>query len=86
MINVITAPEIEMLIIHNEDQYESFKVTKKKPSNYCKQNLKFKDVKSYKFVKEYFSNIQTLVSAIKTYRQKANVKKGEITLYDLLRK
>lgn len=85
VINVITAPEIEMLIIHNEDRYENYKATNKKPSDYCKQNLKFKDVKSYQFVKGYFSNIQTLVSAIETYRQKANVKKGEITLYDLLR-
>lgn len=85
VINVITAPEIEMLIIHNEDKYNDYNKTKKKPSDYCKQNLKYSDVKSYKFVEEYFSNIKTLISAIKTYRQKADVKKGETTLYDLLR-
>lgn len=32
VIDVITAPEIEMLIIHNEDKYDDFKRTKKKPS------------------------------------------------------
>lgn len=86
VVNVITAPEIEMLIIHNEDKYDDFKGTKKKPSDYCKQNLKYPDVKSYKFVREYFSNIQTLISAIKKYRQKANDKMREKTLCDLLQK
>ncbi len=85
VINVVTAPEIEMLIIHNEDKYDDFKKAREKPSDYCKRNLKYTDVKSYKFVKEYFSNIQMLTSAIKIYRQKANVEKREITLYDLLR-
>lgn len=85
VINVITAPEIEMLIIHNEDMYDDFKSTRKKPSDYCKQNLKYPDVKSYKFIKDYFSNIQTLIYAIKKYRQKANIKIREKTLCDLLR-
>lgn len=39
VINVITAPEIEMLIIHNEGAYEHFKRSRKKPSDFCKQNL-----------------------------------------------
>lgn len=85
VINVITAPEIEMLIIHNEDKYDDFKKSREKPSDYCKQKLKYTDVKSYKFVKGYFSNIQKLISAIKIYNQKANVEKREITLYNLLR-
>jgi hypothetical protein len=75
-----------MLIIHNEDKYDDYKATRKKPSDYCKQNLKYAYVKSYKFVKGYFSDIHTLVSAIKIYHQKANVKKSEKTLYDLLSK
>lgn len=34
VINVITAPEIEMLIIFNEDRYKEFKKSGKKPSSF----------------------------------------------------
>ena len=43
------------------------------------------DVKSYDFVKQYFSNPQLLVKAIKEYRRTANIPKGEYGLSDLLR-
>nr|WP_294469941.1 hypothetical protein [uncultured Sellimonas sp.] len=43
------------------------------------------DVKSYDFVKEYFSNPDTLVRAIAEYRRVANIPKGEYTLVDLLK-
>lgn len=49
VINVITAPEIEMLIIHSEDKYKDFKKSGKKPSDFCKQDLKMKDVKTYQY-------------------------------------
>lgn len=51
-INVITAPEIEMLIILNEGAYERFKRSGKKPSDFCKIELRVHDIKSYDFVKE----------------------------------
>ena len=35
------------------------------------------NVKSYDFVKDYFSNPQILVNAIKEYRRTANIPKGE---------
>ena len=41
IINVITAPEIEMLIIFAENQYKEFKKSGKKPSDFCKENLHF---------------------------------------------
>lgn len=85
VINVITAPEIEMLIIHNEGEYERFKRSGKKPSDFCKSELRMHDVKSYDFVKEYFSNPDTLVRAIAEYRRVANIPKGEYTLVDLLK-
>lgn len=84
VINVITAPEIEMLIIHSENKYDAFKKTTMKPSDYCKQNLKLPDVKSYQFVRDYFSDVEKLISAIRTYRKKANIQNREITLCDLL--
>lgn len=50
-----------------------------------KTNLRMHDVKSYDFVKQYFSNPQLLVKAIKEYRRTANIPKGEYSLSDLLR-
>lgn len=44
VVNVITAPEIEMLIIFNEDKYNEFKKSSKKPSIFCKENLKMSSV------------------------------------------
>jgi hypothetical protein len=86
VINVVTAPEIEMLIIHNEGAYEQFKRSGKKPSDFCKIDLRMHDVKSYDFVKAYFSDPDTLVRAIKEYHRVANIPKGEHTLFDLLNK
>ena len=85
VINVMTAPEIEMLIIHNEGAYERFKRSGKKPSDFCKTDLRMHEVKSYDFVKGYFRDPDTLVKAIKEYRRTANIPNGEYTLLDLLK-
>jgi hypothetical protein len=85
VINVVTAPEIEMLIIHSEGAYEKFKKSGKKPSDFCKTDLRMGCVKSYDFVKGYFSNPETLIQAIKEYHRVANIQKGEHTLFDLLK-
>ena len=85
VIDVITAPEIEMLIIFNEDKYEDFKKSKMKPSEFCKIKLKFKSVKNYTFVKDYFSDTNKLFKSIHEHRRVSNIKKGEYTLFDLLK-
>lgn len=85
VINVITAPEIEMLIIFNEDKYKEFKKSGKKTSDFCKEDLKMPNVKSYKFVKDYFSDPDILLAAIKKYHEISKVRKGEYTLLDLLK-
>lgn len=85
VINVVTAPEIEMLIILNEGRYKEFKKSGKKPSIYCKEDLKMHEVKSYDFVKKYFQNPHVLIKAIEKYKQITKVKKGEHTLWDLLK-
>jgi hypothetical protein len=85
VINVVTAPEIEMLIIHNEGAYEQFKKSGKKPSDFCKIHLKMADVKSYEFVKKYFINPKDLIMAIKKHHRVAYIRQGEYTLYDLLK-
>lgn len=88
--NVITAPEIEKLIICNEGKYRDYekearKNSRLKPSIYCKSTLKYKNVKSYDFVKEYFSDMQVLVNALHEYRRISKVRANEMTIWDLLR-
>lgn len=85
VINVITAPEIEMLIILSENKYTEYKKSKRKPSDFCKIDLQYKDVKSRDFVKDYFCNIETLVSALKEYKRVSDIKRGEYALVDLLK-
>jgi len=85
IINIITAPEIEMLIIYNEDKYSEFKKSKMKPSNFCKIKLKFSNVKSYDFVKDYFSDINKLITSINEYKRVSNIPKSEYTLFNLLK-
>lgn len=85
VINVVTAPEIEMLIIFNEDKYKEFKKSGKKPSDFCKEDLKMPQVKSYDFVKEYFNDPDILVKSIKRYHEMSKIRKSEYTLLDLLK-
>ena len=85
VINVVTAPEIEMLIILNENKYSDFKKTGKKPSVYCKENLKMFDIKFYAFVTSYFVDINTLIYVIKKYAEISKSYKGEYKLLDLLK-
>lgn len=84
IINVITAPEIEMLIILNEEMYFEFKKSGVKPSEFCKSKLRYKEIKTYDFVKRYFSNIDILINAIYEYRRISNIRNGEWTIFDLL--
>ena len=84
----ITSPEIEMLVIIKEGRYDDFnkKKSKTKPSTYCKEVLKFKNVKTRDFVKEYFSDVDELVKCIQTYKSKSkDFKKGEKYLADLIK-
>ena len=85
VINVVTAPEIEMLIIFSEDKYKEFKKSGKKPSDFCKENLRMTEVKSYDFVRNYFRDPEVLVDAIKKHHAMSKVPKGEYSLLDLLR-
>lgn len=88
--NVITAPEIEKLIICCEGKYKDYerearKDPRLKPSSYCKTYLKYKNVKSYDFVKKYFSDIGILVKALHEYRRISKIRGNEITIWDLLK-
>ncbi|AWW28442.1 MULTISPECIES: hypothetical protein [unclassified Acetobacterium] len=84
VINIITAPEIEMLIIINENKYFQYKKSNMKPSEFCKSELKLKGVKSYSFVYSYFSDINKLIHCIHEYKRISKIINNEYTLYDLL--
>ena len=86
VVNVITAPEIEMLIICNEGKYHDFEKKKNmSPSEYCKSILKMKNVKSVSFVKEYFADVSILEKSLHENKRISKVRKREKTIYDLLR-
>ena len=85
VVNIITAPEIEMLVIFAEGQYNEYKKSGKKPSIFCKENLKYSDVKNTLFVEEYFSDIDVLIAAIREYKRVSNIQRGEYALADLLK-
>ena len=85
LIDVITAPEIEILIIHAEGKFAAYKKSKKKPSAFCKQELKMSRVKSEDFVAKYFSDIDKLLGALQCYRKKSKLPTGEKSLIDLVK-
>lgn len=86
VINVITAPEIEILIIASKKEYDEYRRSNfKKPSDYCKNVLEIKNVKSPTFIKDYFSDPSFLVDSIKEYHRVHKQKNTEATLYDLLK-
>ena len=84
VINIITAPEIEKLIILHENKFTAWNNSKLKPSLYCKQELGFTDVKKPEFVRNYFSDVKDLVSAIREYKRVSKLDKNEYCLCDLL--
>lgn len=65
--------------------YERFKRSGKKPSEFCKVDLRMYNVKAYDFVRDYFREPQTLVHSILEYSRMSNVPKGEYSLADLLK-
>ena len=87
VINVITAPEIEMLIIASKKKYDEFSRSGiKKPSDYCKIVLGIKNVKSPDFIKKYFEDPSFLISSVKEYHRVHKQKKNEASLFDLIKK
>lgn len=86
VINVITAPEIEMLIIASKHKYDDYARSGiKKPSDYCKCVLGIKNVKSPVYIKKYFGDPTFLINSIKEYHRVHKQKNNEASLYDLIK-
>ena len=87
VVNVITAPEIEMLIIIGLGKYSDYSKCKSttKPSEFCKNKLGKKRVKDAEFVNEFFRDIDFLVNTIKEYKRISNIPSNEKCLADILK-
>jgi len=82
-----TRPEIEMLAIIKENQYDQYNQNRKsyKPSDFCKQKLNLSKIKQEKFLQNYWNDPEEICKCIQTYNQKHSPKKGEHSLADLLK-
>lgn len=82
----ITSPEIEILIILSLGKYNDFRNSRKKPSEYCKSELRIAEVKTYDFVHAFFADPDKLLRAIKQHKMYYGKSTGakDILLYDLL--
>ena len=85
VINVVTAPEIGMLVILSENKYKEFKGSNLKPSEYCKSFLGYSNVKRPVFIEAYFKDLDKLITAIKRYKKVSKINHGEYALADLLK-
>lgn len=83
--NIITAPEIEILVILSEHKYKPYKSAGKKPSDYCKTNLGLANVKSRDFILDYFNDTDKLIKAILEYKRISNIPANEHSLADILK-
>lgn len=84
---VITAPEIEMLMIHSLGFYNDYKkqASKKKPSTYLAEKIKKRSsaIKSRTFIEEFYEE-HDLVNAIREHRKKSQKLDKGIFLADIL--
>lgn len=82
--NVITKPEIEMLLIISEGQLEDFeRLHDIKPSDYAKTLFKGENIKSRAFNETYWTAFN-LRDCLRKYNQITTFPQGYIGLYDLI--
>lgn len=90
IINAVTQPEIEILLVINEGEYQQFKKfynrnkgKNAKPSIFVKQELNLPDCKDQGFCRNYFKDVDNLVDAIAEYKR---INGNEFfTIFDLLK-
>ena len=83
--NIITRPEIEILIIIKNNDYGAYtnrSKTKLKPSEYCQSAYKIKKIKSEGIFINAFSHINELVKSIEEYKRLTGSR--EYNLSDIL--
>lgn len=85
VVSVYTRPEIEMLVIIREGKYADYSKRKSstKPSVYCKDVLRMRDVKSKGFLEEYWDS-ESIAVAAREYRRLSHLDHGELCLADII--
>lgn len=86
VVSVYTRPEIEMLVIIREGRYADYskRSSAMKPSIFCKDVLRMRDVKSAAFLEDYWS-AGAIVDAARDYRKLSHLGQGELCLADIIR-
>jgi hypothetical protein len=82
--DVLTRPEIEVLSIINEKQWSKWKKSKKRPSEFCKDDLRMRGVKSAEFLTRYW-DVDSLAKAAIEYKRLSSIARGEYCLADIIK-
>jgi hypothetical protein len=82
--SIYTRPEIEILIIIREDNWDSWKRSGIKPSEYCTQVMHISQVKNAGFLDGYW-DAESLIFAALEYRRLSNRKRDELCLADIIK-
>ena len=80
----VTHPEVEVLAIIREGKWQDWKKSRKKPSQYCKENLGMSKLKQRSFLDGYW-DAGSIVKAARGYRRLSRISKNELCLADLIR-
>lgn len=79
-----THPEVEVLTVINEGEWRSWKSGQKKPSQFCKEDLRMGGVKQRTFLEGYW-RAESIATAAREYKRLSRLTKGELCLADLIR-
>lgn len=83
VIDIYTQPEIEALVIAREGEWEKWRRSKKKPSDYCIQDLGLAHLKEREFLENYW-DVASLERAARDYKRLRAVKGNEYCIADML--
>lgn len=81
--SVLTHPEMEVLTIIREGEWQRWHKGRLKPSEYCVQALGMRGIKSAEFVNGYW-DAESIKNAAEEYRRLSKIPRGELCLADLI--
>lgn len=86
VVTAFTHPEIEVLAIIRQGEWERWhkRKSKTKPSDYCSQQLGMKGIKRTNYLEEYW-DAPSIIAAAREYRRLSHIPRGEYSLDDLIR-
>lgn len=86
IVTAITKPEIEILLIIAQDDYQDFckMKSREKPSEFCKRVYGMSKLKTQGFMRTYFSDVEQLIYVLSKYKSMNNDRNG-YTIWDMLK-